>query len=227
MFTKSKDTAGYELDLLANYPKANRNLKERLENKTESDREIARRFGRQFFDGDRRYGYGGFNYSPKFWQPVIPTFVDHWKIEAGFKLLDVGCAKGFMLYDFLQIVEGIEVAGIDISEYAIEHSISPIADFVQVADAKNLPFGDNSFDGVVSINTIHNLEVEECFQAVREIERVSKGKSFITVDAYSNSQEKERMMAWNLTAKTILSIENWKTLFNDAGYSGDYFWFMP
>lgn len=227
MFTKSKDTAGHELDLLANYPKANRNLKERLENKTESDREIARRFGRQFFDGDRRYGYGGFNYSPKFWQPVIPTFVDHWKIEAGFKLLDVGCAKGFMLYDFLQIVEGIEVAGIDISEYAIEHSISPIADFVQVADAKNLPFGDNSFDGVVSINTIHNLEVEECFQAVREIERVSKGKSFITVDAYSNSQEKERMMAWNLTAKTILSIENWKTLFNDAGYSGDYFWFMP
>ena len=134
---KSKDTAGYELDLLANYPKANRNLKERLENKTESDREIARRFGKQFFDGDRRYGYGGFNYSPKFWQPVIPTFVDHWKIEAGFKLLDVGCAKGFMLYDFLQIVEGIEVAGIDISEYAIEHSISPIADFVQVADAKN------------------------------------------------------------------------------------------
>ena len=227
MLTKSKETTGNELDLLTNYPKANRNLKERLENKTESDREIARRFGRQFFDGDRRYGYGGFNYSPKFWQPVIPTFVDHWKIEAGFKLLDVGCAKGFMLYDFLQIVEGIEVAGIDISEYAIEHSISPIADFVQVADAKNLPFGDNSFDGVVSINTIHNLEVEECFQAVREIERVSRGKSFITVDAYSNSQEKERMMAWNLTAKTILSIENWKTLFNDAGYSGDYFWFMP
>ena len=227
MLTKSKETTGNELDLLANYPKANRNLKERLENKTDSDRNIARRFGKQFFDGDRRYGYGGFNYSPKFWQPVVPTFVDYWKIGPGFKLLDVGCAKGFMLFDFLQIVEGIEVAGIDISDYAIENAISPVADFVQVANAKLLPFEDNSFDGIISINTIHNLEIKECFQAIREIERVSKGNSFITVDAYSNSQEKERMMAWNLTAKTILSINDWKSLFNEAGYTGDYYWFMP
>ena len=227
MLTKSKETRGNELDLLANYPKANRNLKERLENKTDSDRNIARRFGKQFFDGDRRYGYGGFNYSPRFWQPVVPTFVDYWKIGPGFKLLDVGCAKGFMLFDFLQIVEGIEVAGIDISDYAIENTISPVADFVQVANAKSLPFEDNSFDGIISINTIHNLEIKECFQAIREIERVSKGNSFITVDAYSNSQEKERMMAWNLTAKTILSIKDWKSLFNEAGYTGDYYWFMP
>ena len=227
MLTKSKETTGNELDLLANYPKANRNLKERLENKTDSDRKIARRFGKQFFDGDRRYGYGGFNYSPRFWQPVVPTFVDYWKIGPGFKLLDVGCAKGFMLFDFLQIVEGIEVAGIDISDYAIENAISPVADFVQVANAKSLPFEDNSFDGIISINTIHNLEIDECFQSIREIERVSKGNSFITVDAYSNSQEKERMMAWNLTAKTILSINDWKSLFNEAGYTGDYYWFMP
>ena len=122
MLTKSEETVGNELDLLANYPRADRNLKERLENKTEKDREIARRFGRQFFDGDRRHGYGGFHYSAKFWQPVVPTFVDYWKIETGFKLLDVGCAKGFMLYDFLQIVKGIEVAGVDISNYAIENA---------------------------------------------------------------------------------------------------------
>ena len=132
-----------------------------------------------------------------------------------------------MLFDFLQIVEGIEVAGIDISDYAIENTISPVADFVQVANAKSLPFEDNSFDGIISINTIHNLEIDECFQSIREIERVSKGNSFITVDAYSNSQEKERMMAWNLTAKTILSINDWKSLFNEAGYTGDYYWFMP
>ena len=83
MLTKSEETVGNELDLLANYPRTDRNLKERLENKTEKDREIARRFGRQFFDGDRRHGYGGFHYSPKFWQPVVPTFVDYWKIETG------------------------------------------------------------------------------------------------------------------------------------------------
>ena len=131
-----------------------------------------------------------------------------------------------MLFDFLQIVEGIEVAGIDISDYAIENTISPVADFVQVANAKSLPFEDNSFDGVISINTIHNLEIDECFQSIREIERVSKGNSFITVDAYSNSQEKERMMAWNLTAKTILSIKDWKP-FQRGGVFGDYYWFMP
>ena len=95
-------------------------------------------------------------------------------------------------------------------------------------NSKNLKSSPiNSFDGIISINTIHNLEIEECFQAIREIERVSKGKSFITVDAYSNSKEKERMMAWNLTAKTILSIKDWKSLFNEAGYTGDYYWFIP
>ena len=123
----------------------------------------------------------------------------------------------------LQIVEGIEVAGIDISDYAIENTISPVADFVQVANAKSLPFEDNSFDGIISINTIHNLKIDECFQSIREIER-PKGNSFITVDAYSNSQEKNDGL--EPYRKTILSINDWKSLFNEAGYTGDYYWFM-
>lgn len=223
----ASSTLGTEIDLLVNYPKAKRNLTERADEKTEADRALARQFGKEFFDGERRHGYGGFTYSPRFWQPVIPTFVDHWQIGPGFSLLDVGCAKGFMLHDFQELVPGIAVTGVDISSYAIQNSIETVADKVHVADAKSLPFDDNSFDGVVSINTIHNLERDECGEALKEIERVSRGKSFVTVDAYSNEEEQDRMMAWNLTAKTIMSVDEWKAFFQLVGYTGDFYWFIP
>lgn len=216
-----------EIDLLANYPKAKRNVKERGETKTEEDRALARQFGREFFDGERRHGYGGFHYHPRFWQPVVPTFQNFYKLGATSSLLDVGCAKGFMLYDFLQLIPGIKVAGLDVSSYAIEHAMEEVKPFVQVADARKLPYPDSSFDLVISINTVHNLEREELIQALKEMMRVSKGKSFITIDAYRNAQEKELMYAWNLTAKTILHVDEWKELFQEAGYTGDYFWFIP
>ena len=218
---------GQEIDLLVNYPKTKRNLDERVASKTEADRAIARQFGRDFFDGDRRYGYGGFNYLPRFWQPVIPTFRDYWQLGADSSVLDVGCGKGFMLHDLAELVPGITVKGIDISRYAIENAIEDMKPHVQVANATYLPFPDNSFDVVISINTVHNLGREECGKALREIERVSRGSSFITVDAYRNDAEKERMYAWNLTAKTIMSVNEWEQFFKEVGYTGDYFWFIP
>ena len=218
---------GKEIDLLINYPKAKRNVDERGAEKTEEDRALARKFGKDFFDGDRKNGYGGFSYMPRFWQPVIPTFKDYWNLTKSSSVLDVGCAKGFMLYDFQQIIPGITVKGIDISEYAIENSMIEIRDHVSVANAINLPFDDNSFDVVISVNSVHNLEREECAKALQEIERVSKGKSFITVDAYRNEEEKKRMYDWNLTAKTIMSVDEWEKFFNEIGYTGDYFWFIP
>ena len=98
---------------------------------------------------------------------------------------------------------------------------------LQVANATQLPFPDKSFDVVISINTVHNLDRNDCAKALQEIERVSRCHSFITVDAYRNDDEKERMNAWNLTAKTIMSVEEWITFFKDIGYTGDYFWFIP
>jgi len=218
---------GQEIDLLENYPKAKRNLEERLSSKNEADRSIARKFGREFFDGDRNHGYGGFNYMPRFWQPVIPTFKQYWNLTEKSSLLDVGCAKGFMLHDLTTLIPGINVKGIDISDYAIENAIDDMKPHLQVANATQLPFPDNAFDAVVSINTIHNLEREECGKALQEIERVSRGKSFITVDAYRNNEEKERMYAWNLTAKTIMSVDEWIKFFKDVNYNGDFFWFIP
>ena len=218
---------GKEIDLLENYPKAKRNLDERLASKNEIDRAIAREFGREFFDGDRNHGYGGFNYMPRFWQPVIPTFKEYWNLTPDSSLLDVGCAKGFMLHDLTTLIPGITVKGVDISEYAIDNVMENMKPHTQVANAMHLPFADDAFDVVISINTVHNLGLNECGKALQEIERVSRGKSFITVDAYRNEEEEERMYAWNLTAKTIMSVDEWIKFFKEVNYNGDYFWFIP
>jgi SAM-dependent methyltransferase len=218
---------GREVDLLVNYPRTKRNVEDRGQNKTEQDRNIARKFDREFFDGDRRHGYGGFNYHPRFWQPVVPTLQAHFGLKAGISLLDVGCGKGFMLHDLAILIPGIVVKGVDISEYAIEHAIEDMKPHVQVANAQSLPFPDRCFDVVISVNTVHNLDREPCGKALREIERVSRKGSYITVDAYRSEEEKKRMHAWNLTARTIMSVDEWKAFFAEVGYTGDYFWFIP
>ncbi len=216
-----------EINLLENYPQTKRNLEERLEQKTEDVRAIARQFGKEFFDDDRKYGYGGFLYNPKFWQPVVPSFQKYYGLSDKNSILDVGCAKGFMLHDFSKLIAGIKLRGIDISSYAIEHSIEDMKPFLSIADAKALPFEDQSFDLVIAINTIHNLPLEECLQALREIQRVTRRHAFITVDAYRTPEEKKRMDAWNLTAQTTMHVDEWVKLFKKAGYTGDYFWFIP
>lgn len=218
---------GIEIDLLKNYPKTKRDLKQRADEKTQQDRFIARQFGKEFFDGDRKNGYGGFSYMSRFWEPVIPTFKEHFNLDENSKVLDVGCAKGFMLFDLKEAIPNITIEGIDISSYAIENAKDEVKQFLKVGNAKELPYEDNAFDVVISINTIHNLERDDCAKALQEIERVSCGKSFITVDAYRNEEEKEAMYAWNLTAKTIMSVDEWIAFFDEVGYTGDYYWFIP
>ncbi|WP_420132301.1 class I SAM-dependent methyltransferase [Rhodopseudomonas sp.] len=218
---------GQEIDLLVNYPRTKRNVDERGQTKSEEDRAIARKFGKEFFDGDRRHGYGGFNYMARFWQPVIPTFQSHFGLDASSSVLDVGCAKGFMLHDMAELIPGITVKGVDISDYAIEHAIDDMKPHVGVASATKLPFADKSFDVVISINTVHNLVRDDCATALREIERVARKGAFITVDAYRDDEEKRRMMAWNLTAQTIMHVDEWKAFFAEIGYTGDYYWFIP
>lgn len=218
---------GEEIDLLVDYPRTKRNVDERGQSKSEEDRSIARRFGKEFFDGERQHGYGGFSYQPRFWQPVVPTLQRHFGLDGASSVLDVGCAKGFMMHDLAELIPGITVKGIDVSAYAVENAIEDMRPHVQVANATDLPFDDDSFDVVISINTIHNLGRNDCARALREIERVSKGGAFITVDAYRNAEERERMLAWNLTARTIMHVDEWKAFFAENSYTGDYYWFIP
>lgn len=218
---------GIEIDLLSKYPKVKRDLTARLEAKSEEARSIGRRFDFDYFDGNRNHGYGGFTYQERFWKPVVPDLISHFELSNKSRVLDIGCAKGFFLHDLKGALPGIEIHGVDISEYAIANAIETVRENVRVGDARQLEFADDSFDFVMSINTIHNLNREDCAQALQEIQRVSGGRAFITVDAYRNELEKERMEAWNLTALTMMSVDEWKDFFAEVGYNGDYYWFIP
>jgi SAM-dependent methyltransferase len=218
---------GHEIDLLKNYPKSPRDISGRLVSKTIEDKIIAQRFDKEFFDGSRNHGYGGFSYDSRFWEPVVPTFQKHWDLKENDSVLDVGCAKGFMLYDLQKLIPGLEVYGVDISEYAIANVKKGVKEFCRVANAVDLPYDDSSIDVVISITTLHNLEEKDLKTALLEIERVKKRGSFITLDAYRDNEEKERMEAWNLTAKTVMHVNQWKEFFSDIGYTGDYYWFIP
>ena len=216
-----------EINLLDKYPKSKRPVDERGELITKEHRAVARQFSYQYFDGERLYGYGGYNYHPRFWQETVKRFKDYYNLADNASVLDVGCAKGFMMHDFKELIPNINIRGIDVSEYAYENAIEDMKPYIQIGNAKELPFPDNSFDLVISIHTVHNLPVDDCKKALKEIERVTKGNSFIAVDAWRNEEEKRRLLKWNLTALTYMHVDEWKKLFDEIGYTGDYYWFIP
>ena len=217
---------GSEIDLMRLYPKPKIRMTERPEI-TDEDREISRRFDFDYFDGDRRHGYGGFGYHPRFWTDTVDLFTTHYGLTDDSAILDVGCGKGFMLKDFSLRLPGATLAGVDISSYAIDHAAPDVADLVQVGDAAALPFAEDSFDLVISINTVHNLDREGCLRAFAEIQRVSRGNAFVMVDGWKNAEEQELLQRWVLTARTMLSAEDWLTLMTEAGYEGDYAFWNP
>lgn len=215
-----------EVNLMDQYPRSKRPIDERAKLVTEEHRRIARLYGEEYFDGDRLYGYGGYSYHPRFWQATVRRFRDYFQLAEDARVLDVGCGKGFMLHDFKELMPNLTITGIDISEYAIKNAIETVKPFLRVGNAKELPYEDNSFDLVTAITTVHNLPMEECKQSLREIQRVSRKNAFITVDAWRNEKEAESMEKWNLTALTYMHVNDWKKLFEEVGYKGDYYWFI-
>lgn len=214
-----------EIDLLDTYPKIQRPIDQRSEASRE-DRILSRRFGKEYFDGTRQQGYGGYVYDGR-WKPVVRRFQEYYGLTGQNSVLDVGSAKGFMLHDFLEEIPGITVAGLDISEYVLENAIGTVKPFLCLGSAKELPFPDKSFDLVISIATIHNLELNEVKVSLMELERVSRKHKFIKVGAYRNEDEKESLDKWNVVAKTFMYCHEWVELFQEVGYTGDYTWFTP
>ncbi len=211
-----------EVDLLDRYPRAKRDIASRAA-AVPSQREVAKRFGKEYFDGDRGQGYGGYRYDGR-WVPIAERMRDFYGLRAGDRILDVGCAKGFLLHDFRQVVPGVRVAGVDISEYAVIHAMDDVRPFLIVASADALPFPDAAFDLVVSINTAHNLERPRCVQAIREMERVSRSHKYLQVDSYLDDEQREKFERWQLTALTHFDPEGWRRIFAEAGYAGEYYW---
>ncbi len=182
---------------------------------------IAKEYGYDYWDGDRKYGYGGYHYDGR-WRAVAQKMVDHYGIKPGQKILDVGCGMAHLLYEFTQVVPGVKVYGIDISEYALAHAKEEIRDRLQYGKAQDIPFADNEFDLVISLTTLHNLKVFDLKKAIEEIERVSKGHSYIMVESFRNDVEEVNMLYWQLTCASYYSTEEWEWLYKEWGYTGDY-----
>ena len=183
--------------------------------------DLALQWGRDYWDGDRSTGYGGFRYDGR-WRPVAERIVEHYKLPPDARILDVGCGKGFLLHEFTQVLPGARVAGIDVSAYALEHSKPEVRSSLQVGDASKLPYDDDSFDLVVSINTLHNLYNYDLWKALGEIERVGKRAKYITVESYRNEREKVNLMYWQLTCRAFHTPKEWEWLFEQASYTGDF-----
>ena len=184
--------------------------------------ELAKQWGYDYWDGDRRINYGGYHYIEGRWEKVARSMVKHYNLSKSPKILDIGCGKGFLLFDFLKVVPDAEIYGIDVSQYAIENSKEEVRDSLQVGNATHLPWADDTFDLVISINTLHNLHNFELDSALREMERVGKQYKYLCVESYRTEQEKANLLYWQVTCEAFCTPEEWEWWFRQTGYMGDY-----
>ena len=211
------------LDLMSTYH--NQTKRNYLQRVIEHDKakcaEVAIKYGKDYWDGDRKYGFGG-NYYDGRWKPFAQKMVDHYGLKPGTKILEVGCGKGFLLYEFTQVLPNVEVAGIDISEYALENAKPEIKNNLTLTSADNLPYADKTFDFVFSVMTLHNLYNYQLHKALQEIERVGKNNKYIVVESYRNEQEKANLLYWQLTCRIFSTPQEWEWFYKLSGYTGDY-----
>lgn len=212
-----------EVDLLRALPKVKRNIQKRKEAKDPAVVAISKQYGEMYFDGPREYGYGGYRYDGR-WLPVARDIVAHFGLKPGMRVLDVGCAKGFLVKDLMLACPGLEVFGLDVSLYALMHCEPEVVGRLHLGTAERLPFPDNSFDCVLSLNTVHNFARPRAIKVMQEIQRLSGGKAFVQVDSYRTPEQKDIFESWVLTAEFYDYPGEWERLFAEAGYTGDYYW---
>jgi len=181
---------------------------------------LAKKWAIDYWDGDRKTGYGGMKYDGR-WRIVAENMAKHYSLKAGDRVLDIGCGKGFLLYEFTQVVPGIEIVGLDVSTYAIEHAKEEVKPFLQPGNANHLPFKDGSFDLVFSLNTLHNLHCYDLDKALREMQRVGRNR-YLVVESYRNEDEKANLLYWQLTCESFCTPEEWEWWFKQTGYTGDF-----
>ena len=183
--------------------------------------ELAKKWDFEYWDGDRRINYGGYRYINNRWGKIAHKLIDHYQLPMDSKILDIGCGKGFFLYDFLQLRPNASVFGIDISKYAIKNAKDEIKSNLVLGNATSLPWEDNFFDLAISINTFHNLHCYELEKALKEIERVAKNK-YICVESYRNEKEKANLLYWQVTCESFYTPKEWLWWLEQTDYTGDF-----
>jgi protein-L-isoaspartate(D-aspartate) O-methyltransferase len=183
--------------------------------------ELAKKWDFEYWDGDRRINYGGYYYRPGYWTPVAEALIDRYELNASSRVLDVGCGKGFLLAEMRHLIPGITVLGVDISGYAIANSHPSVTDYLFRSSATELPWDDQSFDLVISINTLHNFHCFDLESALLELERVALNK-FVVVESYRTESEKANLIYWQVTCEAFCTPEEWVWWFNHCNYSGDF-----
>ncbi len=183
---------------------------------------LAKKFDFDYWDGDRRICYGGYHYLEGRWEKIANQMANHYDLPSKPKILDIGCGKGYLLYDFLKVIPDAEVYGIDISNYAISHSHAKIRNNLMVGNAINLPWPNNYFDLVISINTLHCLHSYDLHKALIEMERVGGQYKYLCVESYRNEIEKANLLYWQVTCEAFNTPREWQWWFDETGYKGDH-----
>lgn len=198
-----------------------RNYIERMMDDKVACMEVAGKFDAEFWDGDRRFGYGGYTYDGR-WAAVAQALIDHYRLRSNAKILDVGCGKGYLLYELKKLLPDAEIQGFDISGYAIDHAKEEIKDALFCYHAqKKYPYDHGYFDLVLSLTTLHNLHIFDLKTALEEIDRVGKNK-YILVEGYRNEEELFNLQCWALTCRSFYTDKEWVWLYEHFGYTGDF-----
>jgi ubiquinone/menaquinone biosynthesis C-methylase UbiE len=183
---------------------------------------IAKQYGKDYWDGDRRYGYGGYNYIHGRWKPVAEELISIYNLKSGSKVLDIGCGKGYLLYEIKLIIPDLDITGVDSSDYGLENAKDEMKPFIYKHKAEvELPYKDKEFDLVISLGTFHNLRLPELKIALSEMERVGK-KGYLMLESYRNENELFNLQCWALTAESFFDEDEWVWLYKHFGYTGDY-----
>ncbi len=212
-----------EIDFITdNHKKTKRDYLGRVNKINKSEAAIkAKKWDYDYWDGSRDINYGGYHYDGR-WKPIAKRIVDFYKIKGGQKILDIGCGKGFLLYEIKKQVPEAIIRGLDISNYAIKNAKEEVKNYLDQGNANKLPYKDKEFDLILSINTLHNLYCFDLFFALKEIERVGKEKKYICIESYRNEVEKVNLLYWQVTCESFFNTEEWEWIFKQTNYKGDH-----
>ncbi len=182
----------------------------------------AKKYGKEYWDGDRRFGYGGYKYLKGRWKPVAEILINKYNLNNSSSVLDIGCGKAFLLYEMKLILPDLKVTGIDSSEYAVNNCKDEIKSNVFLHKAEDkYPFSNDQFDLVFSINTLHNLKIFDLKIALMEMERVGKN-GYLCLESFRNEKELFNLECWALTCQSFYSPDEWIWIYKNFGYNGDY-----